>query len=242
MLKNFFKLALLLVIILGVSLPCYADTKTWEVLKGAYKLGQGFLQNNPTIQAQGSFSYVPQGKSNSGQYYSPKVSSSYSPNYSSNYQQSNGYTPQYYQSQGSQYYPMGSGNVQQASNEYSYPKFNLEPKANTIKTTGQIFLTNAKKEDVITLLTEIQRNKSWRFGEYPKYGSFYTNSSGYDASKIDLYYLTFENDRVFLITINQMSNGTVITAHSSAFLVKDQLGELVAYFNKYYSVQTSQFE
>lgn len=251
MTRTFIKVSLVILCLVSITLPSFAESRKDQILKGVYNMAKEFIKSGSGFNAQGSFSYNPSNgnnqnyslnQPNNNYYQSSNPYSQYSPNNQPSY---NPYESYYNPSETMNYYPISDNNYSEDAMLSTAPRYNIQPKTSAIKPTGQILLLNARKEDVIVLLHELSSSKGWSFigkdvDNFTWDNITLNNRHNYDYN---FYKLTFERSgRALVVSINQYSNGTEIKAYTSSFLVKDQLSEVLAYFTNYYQLQVSQFE
>lgn len=237
---------LLLVVLLSQSHPVKAESTKMKILKGVYDVAKDFIKSDSAVYFQGSAAYIP-GKNSTG------YLNNYTPGQSNNlyYQQPySGYQNNYYPvnstsyTGSSSYYPVNTQNYLQDEQLTTGQGFYIQPQSNVINPTGEIFLLNARKEDVHVILEEFCTHKGWGLKEIRNNASREVYDTIPDALQITFnrYGYSSHHSRNIVISIRQVNNGTVINTYSSAFLVKDQISELLSHFNTYYDTQVSNFQ
>jgi hypothetical protein len=236
--NKYSKLFIVLALIAISCQPVQAESKKYKVLKGVYNVAKDFIASGSGVYFQGG--YLPGNGYGSLNNYTNQLNGTdilpYLNSSSNLYTGSvNGY---------GQYYPI-SGNqpVYQNNVLTSAQPFEIVPSQSNFNPTGEIFLANAHKTDVLILIKEFCSQKGWSLNKPGRYYGEDEYSMLPDAYKISFTrfndYTT--NHRHIVVNITQKPNGTSITAFSSAYLVREEIGDLIGFFNNYYNTRVSHF-
>lgn len=229
-----------LILILSLVSPIYAESNKMKVLKGVYDVAKDFIKSDSAVFFQSSAAYVPKN-------YSLNSIGNYSQNQGLNSifpENSYNSTTPYSLGANSNYYPVSASSFQKDSVLMNSPGYTIEPESNLLQPTGEIFLINARKEDVYIILSEFCSDQGWSVNKITEHSGYddYSKTPNYYKISFTRYGSYGTKDRHLVVTISQLSNGTSMKTYSSTFLVREHISKLLSHLNTYYATQVSNFQ